>query len=225
MPNLIETIKNVLSPRTAIHNAVQNAGSGIISCLDAVGTITTAQVEALLYSQLSRRIEEIPECIIAKGINASPGAATGQIFLDLKRARKHHEENDTPIILVCLDLKPEDIDSVIFSKGWLISHSGATSHVYVVARQKNIPCVTGIKSLRIHETQRTVTIGDCEFSEGDWITIDGSTGMVISGQLNILLPDFASEVHLHKLLEWADDIRTLVVHANADTPKDAEQAK
>lgn len=222
---MIFDLKKELVPSSAIQKVVELVEAGKISRTDALTAISTSQVEALLYHQFQYQVNEVQDSIIAKGINASPGAATGKIFFNLDRAKKFYYEYKKPIIWVCIDLKPDKIDDISFAVGWIVHHSGATSHVAVVARQKGIPCITGIKDVKIHATEQKVILNGYEVSEGDWVSIDGSTGVVIKGKLEILPAKIDEEIYLHKLLKWADEVRVLKVYANADTPEDAMLAK
>ena len=213
-----------MSSQDLFRNLVEQVEENKISRAEAINSLTTNHIEALQYNQLDIQLDDLQNRTITKGINASPGAASGQLFFNLKRARKFHQKQKTPVIWICTDLKPDTIEDITFFSGLIVYRGGATSHFAVVARQKGIPCIVGTKDIKIHESEHKIIIGEYEFSEGDWISIDGSTGAVIDGKSKILPANVDSKIYLHKLLRWADEIRSLKIYANADTPEDVEQA-
>ena len=158
----------------------------------------------------------------AKGLNASPGAATGKIVLDADRAEEQGKAGED-VILVRAETTPDDIHGVIEARGVLTAHGGMTSHAAVVARGMGKPCVAGCDALSIDLGARTIRLGDHELAEGDVITIDGGTGDVIVGDVPLVPPQI--DENFETLLGWADELRRLRVRANADTPEDAAKAR
>ena len=163
--------------------------------------------------------------LLAKGLNASPGAATGKAIFDADTASERGKQE--PVVLVRPETSPDDVHGMIEARGILTARGGATSHAAVVARGMGKPCVAGTESLRIDLGTRTMTAegSDQAVKEGDFISIDGSTGEVFVGQIATVESDFARETDLQQILKWADGIRALEVWANGDYPRDAERAR
>jgi pyruvate,orthophosphate dikinase len=162
--------------------------------------------------------------IAARGLNASPGAATGRVVFDADTAAVRGKAGDA-VILVRTETAPDDVHGMIAAQGVLTSRGGATSHAAVVARGMGKPCVSGVDDLTIDVRTRTAHIGDAVLREGDWVTIDGTTGIVALGQLPLIAPPAQPPQWLAEFLGWADHIRRLEVWANADTPEDAQRAR
>jgi len=178
---------------------------------------------------------------LAKGVNASPGAAVGQIYFDADTAERMAKEHKQDTIMVRPFTKPDDVHGMIASKGVLTSEGGATSHAAVVARQFGIPCVVGASAIKIHLDTRKMQVGGTVVKEGDWISVDGTTGRVFLGKIPTISPSLEEQTELLTLLKWADEIsarkdirearaegyptRGLQVWANADYPKDAQRAR
>jgi len=161
--------------------------------------------------------------IIASGMNAGPGAATGKIVLDSATAVANHEADASVLqILVREETNPDDLGGMLASKAVLTSRGGRTSHAALVARQFGIPTICGCGELRIDHEARTVTSRGVTLAEGDWISLDGTEGLVYTGQLATEAPKVAGEVG--ELMAWADEFRRLGVRANADTPEQAAEA-
>jgi pyruvate,orthophosphate dikinase len=159
--------------------------------------------------------------VAARGLNASPGAASGRIVLDADAAAERGETED--VILVRWETTPDDIHGLIAAKGVLTAHGGMTSHAAVVARGMGKPCVAGCENLQIDPAARSVRLGEQVVAEGDVITIDGGSGIVIAGAVDLVPPQINED--FETILGWADDYRTLKVRANADTPEDAAKAR
>src|SRR5439155_1394431 len=157
-----------------------------------------------------------------RGLNASPGAASGKVVLDADTAEQRGLAGED-VILVRWETTPDDIHGLIQAKGILTAHGGMTSHAAVVARGMGKPCVAGCEGLTIDADARTLTIGGQKLSEGDVITIDGGTGRVIVGSVDLVPPQINED--FETILGWADDLRRLKVRANADTPEDAAKAR
>jgi len=161
--------------------------------------------------------------VLCKGLNASPGAATGAIALDPDTAVTMAQRG--PVILVREETAPDDVHGMIASKGVLTAKGGATSHAAVVARGMGLPCVAGCEALSIDLRARTATVSGKVFKEGDTLTIDGTNGIVIGGALKLIDPPSKLPPWLAEFLNWADETRRLGVWANADTPADARKAR
>ncbi len=205
--------------RAAIKIAVDMANSGLISREEAVSRVDAAQVDQLLH----RRIKPSPGLkVIALGLPASPGAASGKVFFNPGEAEKASQQGDS-VILVRNETVPDDLSGIIAARGILASRGGMASHAAVVARAMGKPCVCGCEALDIDYTGGLFTVGRLTVKKGDFISIDGSTGQVILGKAPIVDPDLSEE--FSEILRWCDGIRTLGVRANADTPEDAEKAR
>jgi pyruvate,orthophosphate dikinase len=194
---------------------------GIISEREAVARIEPAQVDQLLRDQFDPGAKAKAERI-ARGLNASPGAASGAIVLDADTAEERGRAGED-VILVRWETTPDDIHGLIHARGVLTSHGGMTSHAAVVARGMGKPCVAGCETLSIEHAAGIVRIGDHVLHEGDLLTIDGGAGTVMIGAVPLVPP--AIDRNFGTVLEWADDIRRLRVRANADTPEDASRAR
>jgi pyruvate,orthophosphate dikinase len=163
--------------------------------------------------------------LVATGLNASPGAATGKAVFDADRAAELGKSE--AVVLVRPETSPDDVHGMIEARGILTARGGATSHAAVVARGMGKPCVAGTEALRIDLDSRTMTAvgSDLTIKEGDRISIDGSTGEVFVGDIATVEPEFEQETDLRQILEWADGFRRLQVWANGDYPRDAERAR
>src|SRR5262249_6132069 len=155
-------------------------------------------------------------------LNASPGAASGAIVLDADTAEERGRAGEA-VILVRYETAPDDIHGLIQAKGILTAHGGMTSHAAVVARGMGKPCVAGCEGLEIDAETRDVRIGGHDLHEGDTITIDGGSGIVIVGEVALVPPEINED--FETILGWADDVRRLQVWANADNPADAAKAR
>jgi pyruvate, orthophosphate dikinase len=160
--------------------------------------------------------------VAAKGLNASPGAASGKVVLDAEAAEQRGKAGES-VILVRWETTPDDIHGLIQAAGILTAHGGMTSHAAVVARGMGKPCVAGCEALSIDAEARTITIGADTVAEGELLTIDGGTGAVIVGAVPLVPPEVNDD--LETILGWGDEHRRLAVRANADTPQDAAKAR
>jgi pyruvate,orthophosphate dikinase len=209
----------------AIRIAVEMVGEGIISRAEALQRVEPGQVVQLLLPRFdddARRVAA--DRRLCAGLNASPGAATGQATFDPDRAVEAARAGN-PVILVRVETSPDDVHGMLVAKGVLTARGGATSHAAVVARSLGLPCVAGAEALDIDYATRSMRVGSTTVSEGDTISIDGTTGELYAGALATIDPNFAEERDLATLLEWADETRRLQVWANADYPRDAERAR
>jgi pyruvate,orthophosphate dikinase len=178
-----------------------------------------------LYDFLVPRLDEkgVDVNVLATGLPASPGAAVGQIVFSANDAVKWSRDNKTAIILVRGETTPEDIHGMEVSKGILTSRGGMTSHAAVVTRGMGKCCVAGAGSIDVNEKTKTMKVMGKTFKEGDWISLDGTTGRVIEGKLNTL-PPTSDDPRLVTFMSWAEPYRKIAVRANADIPRDAKQA-
>jgi pyruvate,orthophosphate dikinase len=200
----------------ALKAAVDMVDEGLISREEAVMRIDPSQLDQLLHPRIDPASAPEP---VAKGLNASPGAASGGIVFDADSAEE--KAKGGPVILVRYETTPDDIHGMIAAQGILTIHGGMTSHAAVVARGMGKPCVAGCDGLTL--TAGTATIAGHELHEGDVITIDGGTGAVYVGAVELVPPQLNDD--FQTVLGWADDARRLRVRANADTPPDAVRAR
>jgi pyruvate, orthophosphate dikinase len=209
----------------AVKIAVDMANDGILSRDEAVQRVDPAQIVQLLLPRFDEAAKaKAGDRFLAKGLNASPGAATGKAIFDPDRAVEAKAAGD-PVVLVRIETSPDDVHGMLAARGVLTARGGATSHAAVVARSMGLPCVAGAEALRIDYGKRQMQAGGVTVSEGDMISIDGTTGEIFAGELPTIEARFEDEHDLATLLGWADEIRRLQVWANADYPRDAERAR
>jgi pyruvate,orthophosphate dikinase len=215
---LLQTRGAKRTAAAALKSAVSMTEEGLITRDDAVARIDPDQLDQLLHPMLDPGAQYE---VVAKGLNASPGAASGKVVLDADTAaeRGQHES----VILVRWETTPDDIAGLIQAKGVLTAHGGMTSHAAVVARGMGKPCVAGCEALHVDVEAKVARIAGHEVREGDVITIDGGTGSVILGEVPLVPPRINED--FQTILGWADDMRRLQVRANADTPEDARKAR
>ncbi|HSC90880.1 MAG TPA: pyruvate, phosphate dikinase [Gaiellaceae bacterium] len=215
---LLQTRSAKRTAAAALKAAVSMTEEGLISRDDAVARIDAGQLDQLLHPMLdpTARYE-----VVARGLNASPGAASGKIVLDADTAAEQGQHE--PVILVRWETTPDDIHGLIQAKGILTAHGGMTSHAAVVARGMGKPCVAGCEALHVDVAAKVARIAGHELHEGDVLTIDGGTGGVIIGEVPLVPPQINED--LQTILGWADEMRRLQVRANADTPEDAAKAR
>jgi pyruvate, orthophosphate dikinase len=216
---LLQTRSAKRTAAAALKAAVSMVAEGLIFREDAVARIDPAQLDQLLHPMIdpAAKLE-----VAARGLNASPGAACGKIVLDADTAEDHGRAGES-VILVRWETTPDDIHGLIQAAGILTAHGGMTSHAAVVARGMGKPCVAGCEDLTIDLEHRALTIGGQQLSEGDVITIDGGTGRVVIGAVELVPPQINED--FETILGWADELRRLKVRANADTPEDAAKAR
>src|SRR5438105_5964945 len=186
---------------------------------EAVARVDAAQLDQLLHPMLDPKAEFE---VAAKGLNASPGAASGKIVFDADTAEERGKAGES-VILVRWETTPDDIHGLLQAAGILTAHGGMTSHAAVVARGMGKPCVAGCEDLSIDIAAKTARLGGHDLSEGDVLTIDGGTGRVIVGEVPLVPPQINED--FETILDWADGLRRLKVRANADTPEDAAKAR
>lgn len=240
---MLQTRNGKRTAQAAIKIAVDMANEGLISREEAVSRVSPEQVDTLLHPQYDAETIKAAKAagkLYANGVNASPGAAVGRVYFDADLAEKKGKEEKQAVIMVRPFTKPDDVHGMLVAKGILTSEGGATSHAAVVARQFGVPCVVGATMVKIDLEKRQMESHGVVIKEGDWISVDGTTGAVYVGQLELTVPKLEEQVDLLKLLDWADEIcakpgvrkfpdqwptRGLQVWANADYPKDALRAR
>jgi pyruvate, orthophosphate dikinase len=216
---ILQTRSGKRTAAAALRVASEMVDEGLVSREEAVARIDPAQLDQLLHPMID------PEAhveVAARGLNASPGAASGAIVLDADTAEERGRAGES-VVLVRWETTPDDIHGLIHAAGVLTAHGGMTSHAAVVARGMGKPCVAGCEELSIDVGAGTVQIGEHELRAGDVLTIDGGTGRVIVGAVPLVPP--AIDENFGTILGWADDLRRLGVRANADTPEDAAKAR
>ncbi|MFS8627980.1 MAG: pyruvate, phosphate dikinase [Limnochordales bacterium] len=216
---MLQTRTGQRTAQAAVRIAVDMVDEGLIDKRTAVMRVTPDQVAQLLHKQIAPGAKVD---VIAKGLPASPGAATGQIVFTAHDAEKWAAEGKE-VILVRRETSPDDIGGMHAAAGILTSRGGMTSHAAVVARGMGKCCVAGASDLHVDEAQKKLIVNGRVFHEGDWLTINGSTGEVMAGKVELVDAQMTPE--FERLLQWADEFRALGVRANADTPEDAAQAR
>jgi pyruvate,orthophosphate dikinase len=215
----LQTRNGKMNARAMVTTSVAMFEEGLIAKDRALTRINALVLEQLLVPTLDPKHEAR---LLAQGLAASPGAASGSIVFDADTAEHRGREGES-VILVREETKPEDIHGFFAAQGILTSRGGKTSHAAVVARGMGKPCVSGCDAITVNVRERTAKIGDTILHEGDVITIDGTTGNVYPGRIPTVEAQFFDE--LATLLAWADEVARLDVMANADTPRDAARAR
>lgn len=224
---MLQTRDGKRTARAAVRIAVEMVEEGLITKEEAILRVSTDHVLQLLHPQFdadAKAEASKTKRKIAKGVNASPGAAVGVAAFDADLAEKWGKAGKS-VIMIRPETKPDDVHGMLASKGILTSRGGATSHAAVVARQFGVPCVCGAEALEIDLNARLLRVGETVVREGDIVSIDGGTGEVFIGEIKRVDPDFNRELYLQKLLRWADEARRLGIYANADYPNDARRAR
>ena len=216
---MLQTRNGKRTAKAALRIAVELAGEGLISKEEAVKRVEPGALDQLLHPTIDPDAERK---VIATGLPASPGAAVGEIVFNSEAAEAARKA-ERRCILVRIETSPEDIHGMHAAEGILTTRGGMTSHAAVVARGMGKPCVSGVGSIRIDYKAQTLTVGGVTLKAGDVITIDGSTGQVIQGEVKMLQPELSGD--FAALMEWADAVRTMKVRTNADTPADARAAR
>ncbi len=240
---MLQTRNGKRTAKAAVKIAVDMASEGLISREEAVRRVSPEQVDTLLHPQFDFEAKAAALADgqrFAKGVNASPGAAVGQVYFDADTAERMAKEHGQSVIMVRPFTKPDDVHGMLASKGILTSEGGATSHAAVVARQFGVPCVVGAAEIRIDLENRRMEANGRVVQEGEWVSVDGTTGEVFVGQIPTVAPKLEEQTDLMTLLAWADEICAtpgvrkapqgwpdtgLQVWANADYPADARRAR
>jgi len=216
---MLQTRNGKRTAKAALKIAVDLASEGLISEKEAILRVEPGALDQLLHPTIDPKAERK---VIASGLPASPGAATGEIVFNSEDAEAC-KKAERKCILVRIETSPEDIHGMHASEGILTTRGGMTSHAAVVARGMGKPCVSGVGSIRIDYKAKTLTVGGVTLKAGDRITIDGSTGQVLQGEVKMLEPELSGD--FAQLMGWADAHRKMKVRTNADTPTDARTAR
>lgn len=215
----LQTRNGKRTAAAAIRVAVELCREGVISKEEAITRIEPGQLDQLLHRRMDTQAKLE---VLAKGLPASPGAASGKIVFDANEADRQGK-NGEKVILLRTETTPDDIHGILAAQGILTSRGGMTSHAAVVARHMGKPAVCGCEALKIDYAEHNVSIGGVVYPEGTVLSIDGATGRVIKGAVPMIDPELSEEFKI--LLVWADEVRSLRVLANADNPKDAQKAR
>jgi pyruvate,orthophosphate dikinase len=219
---MLQTRNGKRTAAAALKIAVDLVDEGMLSKEEAILKVDPKQLDALLHPTFKPQALK-DATVVAKGLPASPGAATGKVYFEADDAVKASEAGEKNIILVRLETSPEDIEGMHVAKGILTARGGMTSHAAVVARGMGTCCVAGCSEIKINEKEKVFKDKNGKaYKEGEWISLDGSTGNIYGEELPTEQPELTGD--FARLMEWADDIRTLKVRTNADTPADSIQA-
>jgi len=224
---MLQTRDGKRTAQSAVRIAIEMADDGLITREEAVMRVTPEQVDFFLHPQFDLKATEAAKNkgnLLATGLNVSPGAAFGVVAFDADLAEAWAKEEGKQVIMVRPETKPDDVHGMLAAQGILTSRGGRTSHAALVARQFGKPAVVGVSELDINMGRRQMKVKDTVIKEGDWVSIDGTTGKVYAGKLETVVPDIKDPLLL-KLLTWADEFRQLGVWANADYPSDAQRAR
>ncbi|CAN2044325.1 Pyruvate, phosphate dikinase [Candidatus Magnetomoraceae bacterium gMMP-13] len=223
---MLQTRDGKRTAQSAVRIAVDMVEEGLISREEAVIRVRPEHVEFFMHPQFDPEAKNEAEAegkLLASGLNVSPGGAVGVVALDVDLAESWAKNEGKQVIMVRPETKPDDVHGMLAAQGILTSRGGRTSHAALVARQFGKPAVVGVSELVIDMNNRIMRVNETIIHEGDWISIDGTSGEVYIGQLRTTAPDI-KDPWLMKLLSWADSFRKLGVWANADYPRDAERA-
>jgi pyruvate,orthophosphate dikinase len=240
---MLQTRNGKRTAKAAVRIAVDMANEGLITRQEAILRVRPEDVDTLLHPQFDAKAKAQAAkqgTLYASGVNASPGAAVGQVYFDADTAERMAKEAGQDVIMVRPFTKPDDVHGMLAAKGILTSEGGATSHAAVVARQFGVPCVVGAGSIRIDLEKRQMSVDGKVVKEADWISVDGTSGEVFLGKIPTIAPTLEEQTDLLTLLNWADEICAtpgirkappgwpttgLQVWANADYPADARRAR
>ncbi len=223
---MLQTRDGKRTAQAAVRIAVDMVEEGKISIEEAVERVSPEQVDFFLHPQFENKAVAEARAsgkVLAGGLNVSPGAAVGKVVFDADLAETWAKQG-RQVVLVRPETKPDDVHGMLAANGIITSRGGRTSHAALVARQFGKPAVVGVAELQIDLVKRSMRVGDLTIHEGDFLSLDGSTGEIFIGKLKTVDPDI-KDPWLIKLLGWADRIRTLDVMANADYPVDAIRAR
>lgn len=220
---MLQTRNGKRTAQAAIKIAVDLVNEGMVTKEEAIMKVDPKQLDALLHPNFEPSALKAAKPI-ARGLPASPGAATGKIYFTAEDAVRAVQQGDSKVILVRMETSPEDIEGMHVSQGILTGRGGMTSHAAVVARGMGTCCVAGCGEIKINEEEKYFIDKEGKmYKEGDWISLDGSTGYVYGTQLPTVEPEMTGD--FATLMSWADELRVLKVRTNADTPKDAQVAR
>ena len=218
---MLQTRVGKRTAAAALKIAIDMEKEGLITKEEAVMRVAPEQLDQLLHPQFDKNAKYD---VVARGLNASPGAAVGAAVFSAEAAVAAAEEGKKTV-LVRWETTPDDLAGMIAAEGILTSHGGKTSHAAVIARGMGAPCVCGVEALKINAEKKEAAISgtDIVIREGDMISLDGTTGIVVLGAVELVQPELTGD--LDTILEWADEFRTLGVRANADNPEDAQKSR
>ena len=217
---ILQTRNGKRTAKASLKIALDLVDEGIISKKEALQRVSPATISQLIHPVFEEKaLQDAP--FLAQGLPASPGAATGEIVFTAERAKDYHSLGKK-VILVRQETSPEDIEGMVVSQAIVTSQGGMTSHAAVVARGMGTCCVAGCGELNISEDSKTVSCGSLVLTEGDVISVDGSSGRIYSGEIPTVLVE--NDQELHRLLSWADEFAQLKVRANAETVQDLKTA-
>src|SRR6202040_503375 len=222
---MLQTRNGKRTGRAAVRVAIQMVNEGLITKEEAIFRVEPNQLYDFLVPRLDEKKAKVE--VLATGLPASRGAAVGQIVFTADEAveKAGHGSKKNPVILVRAETTPEDIHGMEVAIGILTSQGGITSHAAVVTRGMGKSCVAGAGEIAVNERAREMRARGQVFRDGDWITIDGTTGRVLRGKRNLLPPDPENLAKLEKFMGWAEPFRKIGVRANADIPRDAKKAR
>ncbi|MDR7481709.1 MAG: pyruvate, phosphate dikinase [Armatimonadota bacterium] len=224
---MLQTRTGKRTAQAAVKIAVDMADEGLISREEAVLRVEPGQIDQLLHPRFDPKAKEAAQRdgrFLARGLNASPGAAVGLAAFDAALAEAWGRAGK-PVILVRPETNPDDVHGMLRARGILTSRGGATSHAAVVARGLGVPCVAGCEAIDVDPERRRLSVNGITVREGEYLSIDGTTGEVFAGQVAVTEPTLEEQRELMILLGWADGFRRLGVWANADYPRDARRAR
>ncbi|MFA5821154.1 MAG: pyruvate, phosphate dikinase, partial [Candidatus Gracilibacteria bacterium] len=215
---LLQTRNGKRTAGASVRIACDMVDEGLISKEEAILKVEAKQLNQLLHPQIKKTaLREV----LTKGLPASPGAACGKVVFTSERAIEMAERHEK-VVLVRKETSPEDLSGMSIAEGILTARGGMTSHAAVVCRGMGKCCITGAKEIIVNESAKKILIGDTVVNEGDVLTLDGGTGEVMLGEMEMQKPEISGD--FKRILEWADEVRTLKVRTNADTPHDCEVA-
>jgi pyruvate,orthophosphate dikinase len=224
---MLQTRTGKRTAAAAVKIAVDMVNEGLITKKEALMRVTPAQVDQFLHPRFDpKAVQQAKDKgkLLAVGLNASPGAASGMAIFDSDRAEERGKAGEA-VILVRPETNPDDVHGMVQAQGILTQHGGMTSHAAVVARGWGKPCVAGCEAIRINLDARKFSVNGKEIKEGDYISLNGATGEVFEGSIATIEASFEEEHDLVTLLGWADEVRKLGVWTNADNPQDAARAR
>ncbi|HPB17089.1 MAG TPA: pyruvate, phosphate dikinase [Clostridia bacterium] len=218
---ILQTRNGKRTAHAALRIAVDLVKEGLLTKEQALVKVDPKQLDALLHPMFDTKALKASK-VIGTGLAASPGAATGKVVFSAEDAKEMHKKGEKMVILVRLETSPEDIEGMNISQGILTARGGMTSHAAVVARGMGRCCVSGCTELKINEEKKEFYLSGKTYKEGDWISLDGSTGIIYGERIATMEPEMTGD--FATFMSWADEVRTLKIRTNADTPADAKQA-
>jgi len=224
---MLQTRDGKRTSQAAVRIAVEMAEEGLITKEEALMRVTPDLIDFFFHPQFDTQAMKdaaLDDKLLATGLNVSPGAAVGVVALDANLAQQWGKEEGKNVIMVRPETRPDDVHGMLAAQGIVTSRGGRTSHAALVARQFGTPAVVGVDEMDIDFTRRQIRVGNKVIREGEYISVDGTTGEIFLGEIETKQPDIKDE-WLLKLLSWADEFRTLGVWANSDYPVDATRAR